>query len=126
MMAFDVNVYLARMDYHGPLTVNINTLRALHHTHMRNVPYENLSIMAGQALCLDESALYEKIVVQRRGGFCYELNLSFAHLLRELGFPLQIISARIAKPDGSFGPIFDHISLMVTFPANDDDERWLV
>src|SRR6185369_11099575 len=80
-----------------------------------------LSIHSGESIVLDEDALYTKIVDQRRGGFCYELNGLFAGLLRALGFDVAMLAAGVARPDGSFGPIFDHMALMVTL-----NERWLV
>jgi len=50
-------------------------------------------------------------VKRRRGGYCYELNSLFAALLRTLGFEVHLLSARVARPDGSFSPEFDHLVL---------------
>jgi N-hydroxyarylamine O-acetyltransferase len=96
-------------------------LRALQVAHLMSVPFENLSIHAGESIVLDEDALFTKIVEQRRGGFCYECNGLFAGLLRELGFDVVMLGAGVAHATGGFGPIFDHMALMVTL-----DERWLV
>jgi N-hydroxyarylamine O-acetyltransferase len=52
-------------------------------------------------------------VRQRRGGFCYELNGLFAWLLHQLGFRVTLLSARVANDTGSFGPDFDHLTLLV-------------
>jgi N-hydroxyarylamine O-acetyltransferase len=117
---FDTDIYLERLHYSGPLDPNIETLDALHRAHLMTIPYENLSIMAGQPFSLDEDALFEKMVLRRRGGFCYELNILFARLLRELGFHVDLLSARIFKVDGSIGPNFDHATLVVYL-----DEPWL-
>jgi N-hydroxyarylamine O-acetyltransferase len=85
-----------------------------------SVPFENLSIHAGEPIVLDEDALFTKIVDQRRGGFCYECNGLFGGLLRALGFDVAMLAAGVAKRDGGFGPIFDHMTLMVTL-----EDRWL-
>jgi len=61
------------------------------------------------------------LVERRRGGFCYEANGLFAALLRTLGFNVTTLSAEVANPDGSFGPPFDHMTLMVSL-----EQRWLV
>ena len=63
---------------------------------------------------LDEARIVDKIVRQRRGGFCYELNSSFGWLCRQLGFRVERMSARMntAVPD-MFGPPFDHLCLRV-------------
>jgi N-hydroxyarylamine O-acetyltransferase len=117
----NIDAYLERINYHGSREVNAETLRALQVAHLMSVPFENLSIHSGESIVLDEDALYTKIVEQRRGGFCYECNGLFAGLLRALGFDVAMLAAGVARPDGSFGPIFDHMTLMVTL-----DERWLV
>jgi N-hydroxyarylamine O-acetyltransferase len=113
--------YLQRINYTGPLTPSTETLHALHVAHLLAVPFENLDIHLGRPIILDEAALYHKIVKQRRGGFCYELNGLFAALLRELGFNVTRLSARVARADGSFGPDFDHMALLVEL-----EQRWLV
>jgi N-hydroxyarylamine O-acetyltransferase len=117
----NVDAYLERINYDGSRDVSAETLRALQVAHLRSVPFENLSIHAGEPIVLDEDALFTKIVDQKRGGFCYECNGLFAGLLRALGFDVAMLAAGVARAGGGFGPIFDHMTLMVTL-----DERWLV
>jgi N-hydroxyarylamine O-acetyltransferase len=112
----DVAAYLHRIAYAGPLAPTAETLRGLHLAHLLAVPFENLDIGLGRPIALDEAALFDKIVARRRGGFCYELNGLFAALLRALGFDVALLSARVAHADGGFGPPFDHLTLLVTFP----------
>ena len=117
----NTGAYLRRIHYTGSLEPTAETLRALQVAHLRTVPFENLSIHAGEPIVLEENALFAKIVERRRGGFCYEANGLFAALLRELGFQVAMLAAGVAKSQGGFGPQFDHMTLMVTL-----DERWLV
>jgi N-hydroxyarylamine O-acetyltransferase len=126
--------YLKRINYSGAIEPNRETLRDLQVAHLRNVPFENLSIHAGEPIILDDEALFKKIVENRRGGFCYEANGLFAAWLRSLGFKVTMLSARVAKgaqpialEDGpgalrslEFGPEFDHMCLLVEL-----EERWL-
>jgi N-hydroxyarylamine O-acetyltransferase len=116
----DIQAYLDRIGYHGPLTPTAETLRALQVAHLQTVPFENLSIHAHQPIVLDDESLFDKVVARRRGGFCYELNGLFAALLRALGFQVTMLSAAVARADGTFGPDFDHMALLVTL-----EERWL-
>ncbi|HWS86646.1 MAG TPA: arylamine N-acetyltransferase [Pyrinomonadaceae bacterium] len=109
----NVEAYLERIDYRGPLAPTAETLRRLHVAHLLAVPFENLSIHAGEPVVLDDEALFDKVVARRRGGFCYELNGLFAALLRALGFRVEMLSARVARRDGGFGPEFDHMALLV-------------
>jgi N-hydroxyarylamine O-acetyltransferase len=116
----NVVTYLQRLNYHGSTEPAAETLRELHRAHMLAVPFENLDIPLGREIVLDDERLYAKIVERRRGGFCYELNGAFAALLRELGFDVKMLAAGVARADGSFGPLFGHMTLMVEL-----EERWL-
>jgi len=112
--------YLARIGFTGPARPDADTLRRLHLAHLYTVPFENLDISLGCKIDCDEERFLRKIVDLRRGGFCYELNAAFAALLRELGFRVTLLSARVAREDGSASPEFDHMALLV-----DLDEPWL-
>src|SRR5512145_1406842 len=108
----DVDSYLARIGYAGPLRTEPQVLRDLHRAHMHSVPFENLDIHLGRRIELGLEPIYDKIVRRRRGGFCYELNGLFAWLLERLGFELQRHSARVFGAAG-LGPEFDHLTLQV-------------
>lgn len=116
----DVAAYLHRIDYSGPTEPTAETLCRLHRAHMLTVPFENLDIALHRAILLDRDKLVNKIVRERRGGFCYELNGAFAALLEELGFQVTLLSARVPRDDGSESPEFDHLVLRV-----DLEEPWL-
>ena len=111
--------YLERIGYSGSTEPSAETLRALHRAHMLAVPFENLDIHLGRKIVCDESRFLHKIVNERRGGFCYELNGAFAALLRGLGFQVTLLSARVACADGiTSGPEFDHLTLLVHLLVN--------
>ena len=116
----NVPAYLDRIRYEGPLTPNKEVLRSLHRAHMFAVPFENLDIGLGRQIICDESCFLNKIVTERRGGFCYEMNGAFAALLRALGFKVTLLSARVSDSDGRDGPEFDHLALRVEL-----DQPWL-
>jgi N-hydroxyarylamine O-acetyltransferase len=116
----NVTGYLERISYAGPITPTEEVLRGLHRAHMLAVPFENLDIKLGRKIICEEQAILRKIVERRRGGFCYELNGAFAALLRALGYKVTLLSARVARQDGSNGPEFDHLTLKVEL-----DEPWL-
>lgn len=117
----DVETYLRRIDYDGPRRPSAMLLRSLHRQHLFTVPFENLDILLGTPVRIDLSSIYDKIVIRRRGGFCYELNGLFGELLRAMGFRVQMLSARVRREDGGFGPEFDHMLLKI-----DLEEPWLV
>jgi len=116
----DTGDYLKRIGYRGPARPNVNVLRRLHRRHLLSIPFENLDIHLHRPIILNEATLYDKIVKHRRGGFCYELNGSFASLLKKLGFDVSLLSARVARKGGGFSPDFDHMTLLVQLK-----ESWL-
>ena len=79
---------------------SLEFLQKLQLAHMRNIPFENLSIMIkenqkDQVISLSIEDLFEKMVDSPRGGFCYELNGLFGWLLMELGFDVKYRVARV-------------------------------
>jgi N-hydroxyarylamine O-acetyltransferase len=118
----DVDTYLARIGAPRPTTPTAAALCDLQVAHLLRVPFENLDILAGTTISLDLEAIYEKVVVRRRGGFCYELNGLFAWLLEGLGYPVTRLSARTVDGfEDEIGPEYDHLVLRV-----DLEQSWLV
>jgi N-hydroxyarylamine O-acetyltransferase len=90
---------------------------------MYSVPFENLDIGLKRTIKIDERSTWEKIVGARRGGFCYELNGLFAWLLRQAGFDVTYLNARVFNRAGELGIDFDHLALLVKIPAH--STHWL-
>jgi N-hydroxyarylamine O-acetyltransferase len=97
-------------------------LQLLQKNHLLNVPFENLDIHWKRPILLSSENFYQKIVEEKRGGFCYELNGLFFDLLNKLGFQSKIISARVCQHDGKFGAEFDHLAILTKIA----DEEFLV
>lgn len=108
----DVASYRQRIGDRAPCAPTIETLVRLHQTHLYSVPFDNLDVHLGRPIVLSLPALFDKVVRQRRGGFCYELNSMFGWLLQELGFTVDFLSGRVFSK-GEFGPPFDHLLLRV-------------
>ncbi len=117
----EVRQYLQRIDARFPKGPTLEGLRDLHAAHLRAVPFENLDIYRRVPIVLDKDRILEKVVVDRRGGFCYELNTAFHWLLSELGYRVALLSAEVARPEGGFGIPFDHMTLL----AEIDGDAWL-
>lgn len=128
----NIDAYLERigLDRAG-LSTDIDSLRRLQRSHLLSVPFENLDIHWKRPIVLDLNRFYEKIVEERRGGFCYELNGLFFELLKGLGFACKMISGRVysgtgygsrTEPMAGFGPPFDHMAIIVSL----EDGHYLV
>lgn len=107
---------LDRMDYHKPVTITRETLDELIFSCQCHVPYDNLDVFDyKKEVYLDEESLYRKIVVEKRGGYCFELNGFFFNVLAALGFDVQPCVCRImfgcTEPGDNF---IDHRASIVT------------
>lgn len=108
----NIQDYLNRIQYSGSRDVTLQTLTSLHRQHLLRVPFENLDIPLGRPIELSFENMYRKIVGENRGGFCYELNGLFYWLLREMGFPVKMLSGQVMH-EGKAGPEFDHMLILV-------------
>ena len=119
----DTEKYLRRIGIeYSSFLINRESLKFLQKQHLLNVPFENLDIHWKQPILLDTDKIYRKIVEEKRGGFCYELNGLFCEFLNELEFPSRMISARVANQNGDFGAEYDHMAILTSV----DDEEVLV
>lgn len=105
--------YFQRIGYTGTPQPNYETLKALHRAHLLTITYENLDIHLGRYLPLDEAAMYEKIVVQRRGGWCYEMNGLFAWALRQIGFQVTLLASAVNRQINGANAERNHLILRV-------------
>ncbi|HWK53604.1 MAG TPA: arylamine N-acetyltransferase [Hyphomicrobiales bacterium] len=115
--------YCHRIGYDGPLSPTLATLRALHELHPRAIPFENLDPWLGLPVSLEPEALFDKLVRQCRGGYCFEQNGLFALVLQTLGFSITGLSARVLwnqLPGAQ--PARTHRALLVAAQGQD----WLV
>ena len=92
--------YLKRIGIKDTKEVGISRLRRLHQHHLSHVPFENLDIQNQIPISLETEDLFNKIVHNHRGGFCYELNYLFHQLLNALGYSTKVIAARIYNDQG--------------------------
>lgn len=107
--------YLRRIGFENfDVPVNAESLKLLQKKHLLNVPFESLDIHWKRPILLDTDRFYEKIIGEKRGGFCYELNGLFNELLRNLGFQTRLVSARVNDGKGVFGEEYDHLAIIVT------------
>ena len=96
----NIRTYLERIGYDKPVRLDVETLRGLHYAHLLAIPFENLDIQLGKPIQLTERALWEKIVIRKRGGFCYELNGLFAWLLKQIRYNVTYLNGRVYNSNG--------------------------
>jgi N-hydroxyarylamine O-acetyltransferase len=94
----DLDAYLSRIGYRGPLDADGRTLSALHRAHVAAVPFENFDIILGRCIAVDLEHVQAKLVDRRRGGYCYEHAMLFGAVLDQLGYQVDRLLARTGDP----------------------------
>ncbi len=108
-----LTAYLDRVGFSGPARPDIETLQRLQHSHVRAVPFENLDVQLRRPVGLDLEAFYHKIVRERRGGWCFELNGLLGWALAKIGFDVTRTSAGVMREHLGDAPLGNHLCLLV-------------
>lgn len=90
-----LETYCRRIGFTAEPRADVATLQQLHALHPQAIPFENLNSWLGLPVPLDPRQVYEKLVLQKRGGYCFEQNLLFSEVLQAIGFTVQGLSARV-------------------------------
>ena len=120
MSAF-LDAYFSRIGWTGPADVSIDTLRALHLQHNGAIPFENMDVLLGREILLDEQALEDKLLHGHRGGYCFEQNGLFERALKAIGFEVRSLLGRVVLSGPQQMPPLTHRVLLVML----DGEPWL-
>lgn len=91
---FSLSDYLKRIEYDGDIYPDLPTLNALMHHQLRSIPFENTEVQAKRIPSLVPEDIVQKILCDRRGGYCYEVNGLFAMALSAIGFEWYFAGAR--------------------------------
>jgi N-hydroxyarylamine O-acetyltransferase len=117
-MDFNLDRYLARIGYSGPIQPDLNTLVAIHRAHVNAIPFEGFDPLLGRPVKLDMASLQEKLIDGRRGGYCFEQNAVLMAALEQIGFAVTGLAGRVrwmSPPDAPLGPR-THMLLKVDLP----------
>lgn len=117
----DLDAYFERIGYSGPRAPTLDTLNALVHAHIGAIPFENLDVLLGVPIRLEPEAIEDKLVHQRRGGYCFEQNTLLLHVLEQLGYAVRPLSARVRyQRPRDYTPARTHLLVRVELA-----ESWL-
>jgi N-hydroxyarylamine O-acetyltransferase len=117
----DTAAFLQRIGVAAHETPSIEALFELHAAFVDQVPYETVQYQFGGGGPLDPEQVAQRIIAREAGGYCFQLNGVFAHLLTSLGYAVTMhrggvqTANRPAVVDGS------HLVLTVVL----NDETWL-
>lgn len=109
-----IDAYFQRINFAGSIAPTLSTLEQLHVLHTAAIPFENLTPLMRLPVRLELRNLEQKLLFEKRGGYCIEHNLLFKAMLEDLGFPVQAHGARVlwGHPEDSERPV-SHLVLTV-------------
>jgi len=108
-----IDKYLNRIYIHDNQEINLEFLESLVKAHLKHIPFENLDIHLKKSILLHIDYLSNKILDQKRGGYCFELNGLFQNFLVQLGYDAQLISVQVFSDENEYSPEFDHAAILV-------------
>ncbi|OGT77675.1 MAG: hypothetical protein A3I78_01025 [Gammaproteobacteria bacterium RIFCSPLOWO2_02_FULL_56_15] len=114
---FDRGAYLRRINLVDPVSVSEAGLLRLSRAQLFTIPFENMDIQLGRRLALDPAALFCKIILGHRGGYCFELNTLFRTALLSFGFEARPVLARVRLRGEIHGR--DHLITLVRIDGRD-------
>ena len=113
--------YFERIHFDGEPRVDVETLRSIHHQHLLHIPYENLDVQLARPLGFDLDRIYNKLVRERRGGWCYEMNGLLGWALAEIGFDVTRMSGGVMREQAGDVQLGNHLVLAVDIEGT----KWL-
>lgn len=116
-----LRAYLSRLGLTQLSGATIETLRLLHLQHNCTVPFENLDVLLPGEILLDAQSLEDKLIVARRGGYCFEQNGLFERALKDAGFNVRSLLGRVVLANPPQMPPRTHRLLLVTLAG----EPWI-
>ncbi|MCB5177954.1 arylamine N-acetyltransferase family protein [Streptomyces antimicrobicus] len=118
---FGLQGYLRRIGWQGEFPrADVGTLRALHRAHAMSIPFENVDVALLRSVpSLALPDLEAKVLHARRGGYCYEHNTLLSAALREVGFGVTTLTARVVA--GARRPMLPrtHMMMLVDVPGEE-------
>ena len=121
MREIDLPAYYERIGLTEAPAADLEGLAVLQQAHLLSIPFENLDVLLGRGVSLDPADVFEKLVVQRRGGYCFEHNLLFLDVLAAVGFAAGPLIGRVgihAQHEDDVPPLTHRLSLVTTGGGN--------
>ncbi|MCI5076731.1 arylamine N-acetyltransferase [Oricola sp.] len=115
----DIERYLHRIGLKS-VPATAEGLRALQTAQMQAITFEDIDPLLGVVPDVTLEGIYEKTVVQGRGGYCFELNSLFGAALAALGFQARRVMARV-RNGAPQGAQRSHLAWLVDV----EGEEWL-
>jgi N-hydroxyarylamine O-acetyltransferase len=115
-----LNNYLDILGLHKNITT-LAQITQLIQAHEKNFAFSSVKVLLKEEISLSLEDIYRDIVVNKRGGYCFEHNKLMYEVLKELGFDVQFYLARVVNNLDKEVPQTHRFTLL-----NFEGERYLI
>lgn len=115
----DLDAYLSRIGLPGRPAADLAGLSAIHRAQAFAVPYDAIDVHLRRPVSPDLPAVWDKIVRNGRGGWCYETNALLGWALRECGFTVRRATGAVYRHVRGPSAEGNHVALIVTLPEGE-------
>ena len=106
-----ITEYLDVLDL-SPGEPSLDLLSQIVRAHVATFAFSSIGPRLGDELPLDVDALFDRIVVRRRGGYCFEQNGLLFEVLRDLGFDVEMYLARVIHDQDTHPGLTHRVSIV--------------
>lgn len=106
-----LQTYFQRIGFEQLPRVDFKTVAEIQRLHIASIPFENISVLEQNPIDLSLNAIFQKMVENKRGGYCFEHNLLLKAVLKKIGFNVRGLLGRAGKDEYSAGRT--HLILLV-------------
>jgi N-hydroxyarylamine O-acetyltransferase len=116
----NLDAYLRRINYAGSIAPTLDTLQAMHRLHVQHIPFENLDPLMELPVRLQLSDIEQKLLLEKRGGYCLEHNLLLKANLESMDYAVTPVGAGVLwGHEAGYEPQQNsHIALIVDVGGN--------
>ena len=92
--------------------------------HTQSIPFGNIHVMEGRSVEINLSSIFQKLVRDQQGGYCFEQNLLLFYVCRYLKFPVELQGSRVVLSDElpfTASHELTHVFLFVRVPVDHEE-----
>ena len=89
-----LKLYLNRLDIQKQ-KLSLFFVEELQKKHLAHFSFNSISVLLGEEILLESEKIVEKIVTQKRGGYCFEHNALMHDVLKALGFNVRLLVGKV-------------------------------
>ncbi|KEK23401.1 arylamine N-acetyltransferase family protein [Bacillus gaemokensis] len=109
-------LFFSRLNLEEKESIAFEDLNKIIRAMAYEIPFENLDIAKGDTKEISQENLQEKILINSRGGLCYELNSIMYYFLKDCGFDVQLALGTVYNRDAEMWSLEEgHVTVILNY-----------